>query len=128
MKLYILLLLIISVYSLEVYPDPCELTWNPKGWEECRGKETDLEKEVCCYLEGTRKDIVNKTYCADIIAEDVSTPEKRQETIDRIKNGTYWNDTPVSLELTKMICYDKDLKGGYLLVPSLLVIILLFLF
>ena len=77
---------------------------------------------------GTRKDIVNKTYCADIIDEDVSTPEKRQETIDRIKNGTYWNDTPVSLELKKMICYDKDLKGGYLLVSSLLVIILLFLF
>ena len=128
MKTSLLLLLIIAVYSLKVYPDPCELTWNPKGWEECRGKETDLEKEVCCYLEGTRQDIANKTYCADIIAEDVSTPEKRQETIDKIKKGIYWDDTPVSLNLTKMICYDKDLKGGYLLMSSFLVIILLFLF
>ena len=135
MKYYplILSMMLISLYICKLAVDPseqdaCESTYNPKGWEECKGKGTYTPEEVCCYFKGTRPDIKNGSYCADVIIKDISTPEGRKEVEEKIKKGTYWEDMTLSFNLEQMICYDSDIPASAnKLVSSILILILVLL-
>ena len=141
MKYYplILSMMLISLYICKLAVDPseqdaCESTYNPKGWEECKGKGTYTPEEVCCFLRGTRPDIKNQTYCADIIIKNISTPEGRKNVEELIKNGTYWEDMTLPFKLEEMICYDSDIptppptpSSANKLVSSILILILVLL-
>ena len=142
-RILILLILYISIFSLKVeefgddgedspeeeYPDidECESTYNPKGWEECRNKGTYTKNWVCCFFRGTRPDISNQTYCADVLRKNISTPEKRKIVEEQIKNGTYWEDMRQPFDLKEMICFDSD-NSAKNIYGSKFVLILLFLF
>ena len=111
--------------------DPCESTYNPKGWSECKGKGTYTNEWVCCYIEGTRPDFPNKTYCADVWKEDIKTEEGKKQVEEDIRNGSYWawDDVPFPVDLQKMIC--KDNSDSYLnfkLMSSLFLLISIFVF
>ena len=131
MKFYLLLILSTTIYSLKVYPDECELTIMPDGWEQCRGKETDTPEEVCCFVRGKRAvTYQNRTrWCADIIRADIDTPEKFEITKQKIINGTYWPDVEATLSLEEIICFDPPNFSSKLnLVTSFLLFLLFLLF
>ena len=124
MKAYLVLILAITINCLQVYPDECELTIEPSGWEDCKGKETDTKAEVCCFIRGKRAYTHQnrKTWCADVERADIDTPEKMENTKKRIIDGTYWEDVNETFSLEEIICYESNIKFSFLL----LVLFLLF--
>lgn len=128
MKFYLLFALVITVNTLKVYPDECETTLHPQGWEQCKGKETDLPEEICCFVIGKRAITMQDTthWCTDIRREDIETPEKFEITKERIRNGTYWSDVNETFSLEYITCWDFSSKMNLSWLIFLIIIILLF--
>ena len=90
--------------------DECESTYNPKGWNECKGKKTYTNEWTCCFFDGKRPTEPNQTYCADVWTTDLNSRERRREVEKNITNGNYWawDDYQAPFILKNMICSDND--------------------
>ena len=101
----------LKAFSCFVDISECEQIQPAENEDSCVGAQPELNNQICCYLEsdwedesGTRKEKKLKS-CVDIFAEDVATEEKKQETIEKIKDGSYWGlEYGKAGEVYKLVC------------------------
>ena len=87
----------------------CEKMQPAENEDACFSLKPELNKEVCCYLESDWKEgdqyEDNLKSCVDIVAADVETEEGIQQTIEKIKQGTYWDgDYGYPTKVGKLVC------------------------
>ena len=75
------------------YTSPCENSGIPKRFEDCLGKSCEFIEEKCCYLESknTTTNEIRKE-CVDLNFYDYMKDDLKQNAINAIKNGEYWED------------------------------------
>ena len=75
------------------YISPCENSGIPKRFEDCLGKSCEYIEEKCCYLE-TKNRTTNEIEkeCNDFYFYDYMRDDLKQNAIDAIKNGEYWEE------------------------------------
>ena len=83
-------------FSCFVDISECEQIQPAENEDSCVGAQPELNSQTCCYLEsdwhvGDRSETKIKS-CVDVFSEDVATEAKKQETIEGIKNGSYWGE------------------------------------
>ena len=110
MKFYILLSLIINIYtpspqaSSSKWSSPCEETKNPTSYESCKKRNTEYIYETCCYMEATQ----NHTFepeCVEVSRDDVRNKKDVEKTRIKILEGKYWEkDDETYDSIDKLIC------------------------
>ena len=101
----------------------CENTsFIPKSYEDCHHRSTEFVYETCCYLKGLGVDDSDiKQECVDIIKDDTAKGKILNQTRERIKNGTYWenfNNTYKRIDILK--CYSNYVQQKLFLTLFLL--------
>ena len=101
----------LKAFSCFVDISECEQIQPAENEDSCVGAQPELNNQICCYLEsdwededGARKETHLKS-CVDIFAEDVATEEKKKETIEKIKDGSYWGlEYGKAGQVYKLVC------------------------
>jgi hypothetical protein len=98
-----------KAFSCFVDISECEQIQPAKNEDSCVGAQPELNNEICCYLESDWYDPdgrneTNLKSCVDVIAADVENEQKKQETIEKIKNGTYWPGYGYAKNVNKLVC------------------------
>ena len=128
MKLLIFFLFIKLIYSEEGEEilSACENQTSPNNAEDCLQKSCEFIEEKCCYLE-TRNFTTNsiEKECIDFNVYDYMRKDLKNEAINKIKNGQYWEDYDLPYdEIITLKCQNEYIYPMILLPIILLIIIL----
>lgn len=111
----------------------CEKKKPVKSASECFKAKPELLSEGCCYIEADweyngkyEEEMVG--FCLDIRLEDSLTKKKVQETITKLKNGSYWEGANYGFahNIQKLVCANTQnsfmMKVNFLILSLLLFI------
>ena len=106
------------------YISPCEsVRRNISSYEDCLGRSCEFIEEKCCYLESINGTGQHQKECVDICFYDYMREDRKQQMINDIKNGTYWDSfNGTYAEIITLNCYNEFLY------PDILFILLMFFF
>ena len=99
----------LEAFSCFVDISECEQIQPAKNEDSCIGAQPELNSQICCYMESDwyvgNKHETNLKTCVDVYAEDVETEEQIKDTMERIRNGSYWGeDYGHADHIDKLVC------------------------
>ena len=93
------------------YISPCEsVRRNISSYEDCLGRSCEFIEEKCCYLESINGTGQHQKECVDICFYDYMREDRKQQMINEIKNGTYWDSfNGTYIEIITLNCKNEFL-------------------
>ena len=91
----------------EEFLSSCETAEGVSSYEDCKQKSTEYIFEVRCFMKGKQHG-EESLECVDVTRDDIRKEKDLNLTINKIKNGTYWDNYKDTYDYIEMLkCFSN---------------------